>query len=405
MTAAVGHATQRVENRTIGFISIGHAISHFYMLVLPPLFPVLKAEFDVSWAWLGGILTLSGVAMGVAQIPLGFLVDKIGARPVLFWGFGIMAGATMLSGLADSFALLLVLTVIAGLGNSVFHPADYAILSARIRGERLGRAFSIHLFASYIGWMIAPAVMIALNEVVGWRNALILTGAAGLVFLAVMIRQRDCIDDRKNVVSRGKDAPAPMTPMEMVRNPPILFFFLFFLLLALGGTGLHSFIVTSLVQLYDADLRTANIALAGFFAAGGIGILIGGYIADRTRRHEDATAVAYVIGAILIAAVAWPAIGVWGAVALLFLGGIFNACVSPSRDIMVRNISPPGQVGAVFGLVTTGFSVGGAIAPALFGWFNDIGHPQWVFWFSALTSLLSIVAVYAAQIAHRRTVR
>ena len=389
------------EAWTLWLVSIGHGFSHFYMIILPPLFPLLHAEFDVSWTALGLILTLYGLVSGVIQIPLGFWVDKVGARSILLWGFGIQAFAIVAAGYVDGYWPLLAAMVVAGVGNAVFHPADYAILSTRIPNSRIGRAFGTHLFASYVGWMVAPPVMLGLAQAFDWRTAMVMTGLAGVAYLGVMILLREHLADAREPAARPGDGRKAPSGLALFSHPPVVLFFLFFLVLSIGGFGLQTFAVPSLMHLHGATLEEANAALTLFFLAGGIGILAGGFLADRVRRHDHITAAAFVVGAFLTAAIGFVGIGVYAAIGLLFVGAIFNSLVSPSRDVMVRNISPPGAVGAVFGVVTTGFSVGGSIAPVLFGWINDIGRPEWVFWLSSITFLVSIVIVYAAQASRR----
>ncbi|MGE0747146.1 MAG: MFS transporter [Rhodospirillales bacterium] len=404
MNVDVATADRRpaAEAWTLWLVSIGHGFSHFYMIALPPLFPLLHAEFGVSWTALGLIVALYSLISGAVQVPLGFWVDKFGARAILLAGFGLQALAIAACGLAPSYWPLLVLMLVAGLGNAVFHPADYAILSARIPDQRVGRAFGTHLFASYVGWMIGPPVMLALATTLGWRAALVIVGLAGLLYLAVMLWHRECLADTRAAAPRpAADGRKPLSGLALLSSRPVVLFFLFFLVLSIGGMGLQTFAVPSLIHLYGATLAEANLALTLFFVASGVGILAGGWLADRTARHDLFTAIAFVFGAVLVAAIGFPVIGIVGAIALMFLGGLCNAIVGPSRDVMVRNISPPGSVGAVFGFVTTGFSVGGAIGPLMFGWINDIGRPEWVFFVAAATFILSIAVVFAAQAARR----
>lgn len=387
---------------TLWLVSIGHGFSHFYMIALPPLFPLLHDEFGVSWTALGLIFALYSLTSGAIQIPLGFWVDRVGARATLLAGFGLQALAIAACGMAPSYWPLLILMIVAGIGNAVFHPADYAILSARIPDKRVGRAFGTHLFASYVGWMIGPPVMLALATSVGWRAALVIVGLAGIVYLAVLLWHRECLTNARAAPSKpATDGMPPLSGLALLSSTPVVLFFMFFLLLSIGGIGIQTLAVPSLIQLHGATLAEANLALTMFFVASGIGILAGGYLADWTDRHDLITAIAFIIGAVIVAAIGLPMVGVVGSIVLMFLGGLFNAIVGPSRDVMVRNISPPGSVGAVFGFVSTGFSVGGAIGPVLFGWVNDIGRPEWVFYLAAVMFLLSIVAVFGAQ-ARRR---
>lgn len=399
MTFAV--SIPRAEIRTVGLVSAAHGFSHYYMLLLPPLFPLMKDGLGVSWAELGLLLTVNNVFTGVLQVPAGILVDRIGARRMLLAGLTIQASAFALAGFASSYWALVVLMAVAGAGNSVFHPADYAILSARIDPTRMGRAFGIHLSAAYVGWTIAPGSMLGLALLWDWQVAVTIGGLAGLVFTAFAATQRDALGETTSpgaakATGRKKDGP---NWLALMTSPPFMLFFLFYFFLAAGSSGIHSFSVVALVDLYGATLATANAGLTGFFIAGGIGVLLGGYLADRVKRHELVATVSFILAAAFIVSIGFRAVPVGGIAVLMFLSSLFIALVSPSRDVMVRNISPPDSVGTVFGFVSTGFNVGGALAPPAFGLIADFGRPELIFWVSGAIILLCIISVFGAKAA------
>ena len=386
-------------------VCVGHAFSHFYMLVLPPLFPFLRAEFDVSWAALGLLITAHSVATGIGQIPAGLIVDRFGARPVLFAGLIIQAGAFALAGFTGSFWALTVLVFIAGIGNAVFHPADMAILTARVGPERHGRAYGMHIFSGYAGWIVAPGSMLVLAEIWDWRVALLVGGIIGLLFVAVAAWQRDLLSDAGEspaAAERTRDVKdTSHSSLAVFTSLPVIMFFLFYTFLSMASFGVTSFSVIALVDLYGTTLVSANATLTVFFFAGGLSVLIGGWIADRTDRHEQLTTVSFILSAAMIAAIGFKIVPLAGVVVLMFMGSLFMTLVSPSRDIMVRNVAPPGTIGTVFGFVSTGFSVGAAVAPPIFGLIADIGRPELIFWLSGVFTLLCIVSVYGANAAKR----
>jgi len=403
---ALANGFPRPEIRTLSLVSVAHGFSHYYMLLLPPLFPLMKGDLGVTWVELGLLLTVNSVLTGALQIPAGLLVDRIGGRVMLLAGLAIQSGAFVLAGIASSYWALMVLMAIAGVGNSVFHPAGYAILSARIAPQRIGRAFGIHLSAAYVGWTLVPGTMLGLATLWSWPTAITIAGLVGLCFAAYAAFQGAAL---------GKGAPedaagSPDTPagksgggwLSMVTQPAFLMFFLFYVFLAAGSSGMHSFSVVALVDLYGSSLATANTGLTGYFLAGGIGVLLGGWLADRVQRHELIATVCFTLAAISIVAIGFKLIPLGAVAALMFLGSLFIALVSPSRDVMVRNISPPGSVGTVFGFVSTGFSVGGGLAPPIFGLIADLGRPELIFWVSGGVILLCIVSVFGAKAASQK---
>ena len=395
----------RGDVRVIGVIATGHFFGHFYMLVLPPLFPILKSEFGVSYTALGALVTAFALASGLLQLPVGFAVDRIGGRSVLIGGLAVMAGAIALMGFSTAYWSLLLLAFIAGLGNSVLHPADYSILSGSIDGSRLGRAFGIHSFAGNVGWAAAPPVMIALATLWHWRLALSVVGALGLAVALVMFSQRRHLGDDSRRASTGVAAAARETApgaFALLFSLPILLLFFFFVAIAMVMAGIQSFSVTALVHLHGIPLTAANAALTGFLVAGAVGVLVGGVIADRTERYDVVAAVGFGVAATMFVLVGTIEMAVAWTVAGFALAGLMQGIIWPSRDMMVRSLTPRGSSGKVFGFVSSGLDLGGAVAPLLFGWIIDQGAPEGIFLLTALFMLTSIAAALgAARLAQR----
>jgi MFS transporter, FSR family, fosmidomycin resistance protein len=403
---ALANSFPRAEIKTLSLVSVAHGFSHYYMLLLPPLFPLMKGDLGVTWVELGLLLTVNSVLTGALQIPAGLLVDRIGGRTMLLAGLAIQSGAFVLAGIASSYWALMVLMAIAGVGNSVFHPAGYAILSTRIAPDRIGRAFGIHLSAAYVGWTLVPGTMLGLASIWNWPMAIAVAGIVGLCFAVYAAFQGEALGKGALEPSGGKPGKTADSDgggwLSMVIQPAFLMFFLFYVFLAAGSSGMHSFSVVALVDLYGSSLTTANTGLTGYFIAGGVGVLLGGWLADRVKRHELLATVSFTLAATFIIAIGFKAVPLGAVAALMFLGSLFIALVSPSRDVMVRNISPPGSVGTVFGFVSTGFSVGGGLAPPLFGLIADLGRPELIFWASGGIILLCIVSVFGAKAASQK---
>lgn len=388
----------RQDTKILGVVSAGHFLSHFYLLSLPPLFFILKSEFAVSYAALGAILTVSFALSAVAQIPVGFLVDRIGARIVLTTGLVIMAVCIGLMGFAATYWQVLILFTIAGIGHSVFHPADYAILTASIEPSRMGRAFSIHTFSGHLGSALAPATVIFLATVWNWRAALFIAGAMGLVATGVLASQwnslRDDVVPAKNTEAETRaSGPGPKDGMALLFSKPILLFFLFFLMTSMTASGVHAFLVVALIELHDMPLALASATLTGYLIASAAGILLGGVFADRTTRHDLQAALAFTVSALLILVVAAASLNLALMIAVLVLAGLMQGIVRPARDMLVRGASPKGSMGKVFGFVSAGMAAGSAISPMMFGFVMDLGRPEWVFYLMVIFMVVAIGTV------------
>lgn len=401
MNASIAATAPAGETKTLSLVSVGHGFSHLYMLALPPLFPFIKDDFDVSWTALGIVVALYSVGSGVAQIGAGLAVDRYGARRLLLSGFVVQAVAIGLIGIFPSIWVMGALMLVAGLGNSVFHPADYSILNARIQKERMGRAFSVHLFASFIGWMAAPILMLFLAKLYGWQAALAIAGAIGMVFFIALYLGRDSLDDHGSHLAGAptKTAGGTRDRMRLMLSPAILLFLVFTTLISIAGSGLQTFVVVSLVSLHGITVDAANVALSIFFFVGGLGVFFGGWLADKTRRHEHVTLISFLVSSLAIAVLAVPELSSVTLIVFLAIGGFTSSIVSPVRDVMIRAISPAGSVATVFGIVTSGFAIGAAIAPPIFGWMNDLGRPELLFLANGVIMMLSVVAIYAARTA------
>ncbi len=396
------------DAKIISLIAAGHFFSHFYLLTLPPLFLFIQKDFGVSYVALGFALTAYNLIGGVIQAPVGFLVDRFGARHLLLAGFGLNALAILLMGVVDAYWMLLVLAVLAGIGNSVFHPADYAIMSGAISEKRVGRAFGLHTFSGFFGGSVAPVAMGTMAAFWGWRTAVLVAGGAGLITLAVMALNSDILDR----AAPGKGAtPPPQHPVEravrqgwsLLLTPAMLVFFGLFCAITFTTTGIFAFTINGLMELHDTPYAVANIALTGFLFASSFGVLLGGFLADRIGRHDLVASCALVIAAVSILMPAFFDLPPAVLVALLCLSGLAFGNVQPARDMMVRAITPPGEMGKVFGFLSVGMSVGASVAPLMFGLFMDGGRPEWIFLGAALFMMVTLLAALAGRFVGMRS--
>ncbi len=384
-------------------VSVAHWFSHFYQLALPPLFPLIRAETGISYTGLGVLMGVFYVTSGLCQTPAGFLVDRFGARTVLLGGLAMLAAAILIYSVAPSYEVMVVLAFIGGLGNSVFHPADYAVMSATVSTARMGRAFSVHNLGGLLGYAAAPAVMIALGTILGWRGALGVAGLAGAVPVAVMLMRMETPSATGAAGAQGDATNSLAAGVKLLMQAPMVLLFVFFALMAMALIGLQSFTPTALITLRDMPLATANLALAGFLTGAPAGIIAGGIIADRIVRHDALATGCFVLSAAMILGIGLLQPAVPGLVVTFFLAGFWFGLALPSRDLVVRSIAPPGASGKVFGFVYSGLDTGAAISPVLFGWFVDIGHALWIFLFApAFLVLSAVVIVVSERVARRR---
>lgn len=369
--------TFRSDVKVIGLIGSAHGLSHFFQLTLPPLFPLLKAEFGVSYATLGALVSIFYIASGLCQFSAGFAVDRFGARPVLFGGLGLLAGSALAAGLAPNVVWLFPLAALMGIGNGVFHPADFAVLNANVAPRRLGHAYSTHGIGGSLGYALAPVVSYGLGSMIGWRQALVLLGALGLAALAALATQR------RVLASRAHDALAPRHTLsgsvELFRQKAILLCFLYFAVLTLGTIGIQTFAGTALNAAFGVPMALATSALTAYLLGSTAGILAGGFLAARTAHHDRVAASGLAAGGALMLLVAAVPAAASFAIALFAVTGFAVGATGPSRDMIVRGATPPGAAGRVYGFVYSGLDLGATIAPVAVGALLDRGEPRAMF--------------------------
>jgi MFS family permease len=381
------------EAEAIGLVSAAHFVSHFHMLVVPPLFALLGARWGVGFVALGLALTVGAVVSVLAQLPMGWLADRFGSRKLLIAALCLGGAALASIGVVDRYSWFLVAAGLAGIANAVYHPADYAILSARVTPSRIGRAFSLHTCAGMLGNAAAPVAMLILAPHLGPRAALI---AAGLVGPLVAVRLALALavesDSLRHLRAIGQRGRAPAGRSGTVFTPALLGLVVFFALLSLSSSGITNFSIAALTSGFQLPFAGANLALTAYLTATALGVLGGGFVADMTRRHGQVAAAGFALNALLILAIATIGLGPALLVALMGLAGLLSGVIQPSRDMLVRAAAPAGAIGRAFGIVTIGLSIGGMIGPMLFGWIMDRGAPRWIFGASAGLMALTVAA-------------
>ncbi|UCH73531.1 MAG: MFS transporter [Rhodospirillales bacterium] len=402
-------ATFRQDGRVLGLVCGGHFMSHIYLLALPPLFPLLQAEMGLSYAELGLLVTVFYAASGIAQMPVGLLVDRIGGPLVVALGLGLEGGSFALMGLAQGYAPLLALAAAAGIGHSVFHPADFAILSATIDERRVGKAFSLHTSAGHLGTAVSPALMIFLAAVWDWRGALAVVGLAGLAGMVAILAMRDSltgeIEARRAVKAEtaGTEEPEGPRGLALFLSRPMLLMLAFFICTAMISSGVRAFSVAALGEAHATPMAAAAAALTAYLFASIAGVLAGGYLADRLHRHDISLGLAFAVSAAIMVVVALVDLPAALLLALFLIAGFLQGTARPQRDMLVRARATRKTLGRAYGYVSTGASAGGGVAPILFGWILDLGHPEWVFYGIALVMGICLLAVALDRQAAGRT--
>ncbi|NDY90002.1 MFS transporter [Ideonella livida] len=397
------------DARTIGLVGLAHGSSHFFHLLLPPLFPALIAEFGFSYSQLGLLVTVFFIISGVGQALSGFLVDKVGARPVLFAALSAFVAAGLCAATATGYGGLLAAAALAGLGNAPFHPVDFTILNKRVSQKRLGHAFSVHGISGNLGWALAPVFHLGLLAWGGdWR-----TGPAGAALLAaavlaIMVWQRAALDDRAGATVAAKAAGLPEEhPMAFLKLPSVWLCFSFFFWTTAALSAVQSFASPALQQLYGLPLAATAYVVSGYMLCGALGMVAGGFLAARAARLEKVIGGSMLLSAALLAlpGTGWLPGGL-GAV-LVALAGVGTGLAGPSRDMLIKRAAPPGATGRVYGTVYSGLDTGFALAAPVFGWLLDHGHPAGVFWGAALAMLLGVVSatVVGAGVARRAALK
>jgi len=383
----------RQDAKVIGLVALAHGLSHFYQIATAVLFPLIRDDLGVSYAALGATIALYYVVSGVCQTLAGFAVDRFGARRVLFSGLVLCVAGALLAGLARDYESLLAAALIGGLGNSVFHPSDFAILNARVNPGRLGYAFSWHGIAGFLGYAAAPGFSAGMASAFGWRGALLAAAALGAVVVAFVITQRAALKVEPADARRGAGAGGLAADLRLLASAPVLMCFAYFLFIAVGFIAIQTFGVATLIALYGASATLASAALTAYLIGAAAGIFTGGFVAARFQRHD----LVAIIGMLVSAALMFVLASAWLPVAmlapLLTATGFASGITNPSRDLIVRATTPPGATGKVYGFVYSGLDVGSMLTPVFFGWLLDRGQPAAVFYAVVLAMALTVVTV------------
>ena len=378
--------------RVISLIGIVHGTSHYYQLAFATMLLIVRQEVGLEFRDVGLLAGIFYGVSGLSQTAAGFAVDRFGARPILAGGLAVIGSALALISVAHSFWGFAAIAVIAGLGNSVFHPADFALLNSSVNQNRLGRAFSIHGVGGSLGWAAAP-VMYFLDSMFGWVGAALIGAMPGLILsVVVWMHRTDLVDHRVKV--RAAASQHGTTPMlTLFLQPAILICLVYFALLAANTVGIQQFAVPAWSKMFDISENYAALCLIVFIVGSAGGVLVGGIFADRVRRHDRVATLGLLAAGALTVPIAAQAVSPMLLLPLLALAGAAGGITNPSRDMIVRSATPPGASGKVFGFVYSGLDVGSFLAPPVFGFLMSAGIPNLIFWIAVGLYLVNAALV------------
>ena len=391
----------RQDARTIGLVGLAHGSSHFFHMLLPPLFPWLIAEFGFSYSELGVLVSVFFVISGVGQALSGFLVDRVGARPVMFFALSSFAASGLVAGTAQGYGGLVVAAALAGLGNAPFHPVDFTILNKRVSPQRLGHGFAVHGISGNLGWATAPVFMAGIATATGsWRTASLCGAAFALLVLAIMVINRDALDDRQGEWAHqakgaaSAQAAKPEHPMAFLKLPSVWLCFSFFFWSTCALSAIQSFASPALQSMYGLPLSVTAMVVTGYMLCGADGMVAGGFLVGRVQRLEKVISVCLLASAALLVVVGAGASWLPGlaAVVVASIAGLGTGLAGPSRDMLIKRAAPPGATGRVYGTVYSGLDLGFCLAAPVFGAMLDRGMTSGIFFGSAATLALSVVS-------------
>jgi predicted MFS family arabinose efflux permease len=373
MIASTLPAAPRRDVEIISLIGFAHGVSHFFHLLLPPLFPWLMQDFNLSFTSIGMTMTVFFIVSGIGQATAGFLVDRFGAARVLGGGIACFALAGLLLHFANGYPMLIAVASLAGLGNSVFHPADFTVLNHRVTQARLGHAFSVHGLSGNLGWAAAPVFMTGIAATAGWRNAALAASLIAILALALLFWRRETINEAHDHTAAKNDG-ATFPTFAFLGSRAVWLCFLFFLLITAAFGAIQNFASPILQAIYGLSLTTAALALSTYLVGGAVGIVLGGFLAQKNT-HEVLIAGALSVAALLAVLLASGILPGWAILPLMGGIGFCTGIAGPSRDLLVRKAATArfgkSAYGRVYGFVYSGLDMGLAVAPILFGGLMD----------------------------------
>lgn len=391
------------DTRVIAVVGTAHGVSHFFHLILPPLFPWLKDEFALSYSELGLLVTVFFVISGIGQSLAGFLVDRVGPLPVMLGSIALFALSAAVLAASPGYEGLVLGAALAGVGNASFHPVDYSIINRKVSGRRLGHAYAVHGISGNLGWALAPVFVVSIAQLAGWREAFAGASLLALGALALVWLNRAALQ-----VPMHREAGAGMAPhgaaggtFGFLRLPAVWLSFAFFFAYAVALGGVQTFGPEAARLLHDVPLQWVALCLTVYMLASAGGTIVGGFLASDARRAERIIGTCFGGAALVATSLAllpWPG---WTIPLLFATMGVAGGIANPSRDLLIKRAAPPGATGRVYGVVYSGLDVGMSLAPAAFGLMMDARAPALVWVGIALAQAALIAGAFRAGRATR----
>jgi FSR family fosmidomycin resistance protein-like MFS transporter len=391
----------RQDASLIGLVGLAHMVSHFSQLLLAPLFPWLKDAFNASYAELGFLMTIFFVTSCAVQTASGFVVDRLGPRPVLFAGLSFLGLAAFGFAASTGYWMMAFFAIVAGIGNGVFHPVDYTLLNRKVSAPRLGHAYSVHGITGSLGWALAPAMMVPIALAYSWRAALASAGVLAFVVLAVLWFHRERLSlPVAPRPAQGTAHAAGENPMAFLRIPAVWMCFGFFFFYAMSLSVVQAFAPEAARQLHGVPLALVAVCLTIYMVCSAGGMVLGGFLASDPARCERVVGVGFGLAASIALLLAFASLPAAAVPALFGAMGFAAGIAGPSRDLLVKKSTPDNATGRVYGVVYSGLDIGQAISPLIFGVLMDHGQFQGV-----LIGLAVVQAVLIASAFNVRRVR
>jgi MFS family permease len=381
------------DTKIIGLVSLAHFVSHYFFYILPPVFILVKNDFDISYVELGLALTMFQIVTAILQTPAGFVIDRISERGALIGGL-LMGGVAAIGAAAiPSFYVFVAMFAVLGVANTVYHPADYSLMSNRVSGANMSKAYSTHIFAGYFGTAVTPACQILLANAFGWRGAFVAAGLLGIAVAGVLYLFGGVLSDEETTQAKSGEEKSRKTDWNILLSTPVLLNVVFFTMIAMTSGAISTYGLVAIQALGPHSLSIATTALTVNLSLAAVGVLAGGFVSAWVTRQD-----LLAMGGLCASALFVVPIGLFNPsapilIVLMGLTGFSGGLITSARDMLVRAVTPPGAFGLVFGFVTTGFGVGGIIAPLLFGWMMDHDLPHYIFFGAAFFTFLAIPTV------------
>lgn len=402
---AAAVSTFRTDARVIGLVGTAHSVSHFFQLLLPPLFPWIRAELGLSYVELGALMAVFYVISGVGQALAGFVVDRIGARTVLFAGLAVLVLSGLVVAMSSGYPGLAIGAALAGLGNCVFHPADFTLLNRRVSPSRLAHAFSAHGISGNLGYAAAPLFLVSIAQLTGsWRAAAMAAALAGFAVLVLLWFSRGILDarDESATAAASHRLASGESSLDFLKLPQVWACFAFFFVSSLALGGIQNFAPSALDQLYGLPLTVAALAYTVFMLSSAGGMLLGGFAGARTSDHDRLIAVSFTAAGSIIILLGLGIVPAIMVLPLMAVAGFGAGVANPSRDLLVRAAAPKGATGRVYGMVYSGLDAGMAVAPVIFGVVMDSSQPGWMFVAIGSCQFLAIATAVVVGSGSRR---